>query len=91
MGNVTGRITPRVLALFARMREIGDNDDEEWRDLHHELHRALGCAPWQWPAIEDPDLYGPDRHPADLEKQERWRMLERALERSRAARANGGG
>jgi hypothetical protein len=62
---------------------------EEWWRRHNILHRELGCRPWEWPCVRNPDAKNP--YPAgsfaaerweeareDL-AQARWRALERVL------------
>jgi hypothetical protein len=59
---------------------------DRWWDQHEILCDELKLAPWQWPAVENPDAVSPypewhaNKNLApDLEAQERYRVLEATL------------
>jgi hypothetical protein len=62
------RITAEAVNAFRRMESASD-DDAFW-DAHHDLHRALGLRPWQWPAILYPDEVCP--YPAGSHAAHHW-------------------
>lgn len=47
------RISPRALDLFRSLKRASAGD--EWWAIHNDLHDELGCKPWQWPCVENPD------------------------------------
>src|SRR3954447_14558774 len=57
------QITPRAIDLYVAMGKLKCTcpppsptrspcpSCERWYDLHDELHRELGCKPWEWPCV----------------------------------------
>jgi hypothetical protein len=64
--------TPEILEIFRKMKSCAT--DDEWWDLHDQMHKELRGKPWQWPIISEPGA-------ADFECAEAealWRELEAA-------------
>jgi hypothetical protein len=96
------QITPVAVRLFEAMKrcrctcnpdpEVFDDcrGCQKWWRLHNGLHDELGCRPWQWPCVEDPNVPVDDPDtPADwqpdLEAQALWNALEAAAREARRA------
>src|SRR5690242_6134429 len=45
---------------------------EDWWRAHNVLWRALALAPWEWPAVQDPEATCP--YPAGSFAASRWRL-----------------
>jgi hypothetical protein len=68
------RFTQKALELIAELKEA--KDGERWWRLHNLLHNELGCRPWEWPCVEDPEAdRNYEAHPDALAL---WAALERA-------------
>ena len=70
--NRTRLITPAALELFRQLKAV--QTQEKWWATHAALHRELGCKPWEWPCVADPDLNS-DARPEALAL---WAELEAA-------------
>lgn len=71
--NRTRPITPAALELFRQLRAAVTQ--EQWWAVHSQLHRELGCKPWEWPCVTDPDLNDSNARPEALAL---WAELEAA-------------
>jgi hypothetical protein len=77
------RLTPKAIETFRKMLEC---DGEEWWQQHRILCLELRCKPWEFPAVQSPDVVNPypagsyaaERWQPDADAQARWRELERA-------------
>jgi hypothetical protein len=58
---------------------------QQWYDLHDELHRELGCKPWEWPCVarQSPKRAGSPTWNEDIAA--RMAMLREAVRRRAAA------
>ncbi len=71
------QITPAAIELFRQMKTAGTR--AAWWAAHNQLHRELGCKPWQWPCVADPAWNDPEAHPDALAL---WAELEAASDQA---------